>query len=102
MKLTTYNGDAALEARVRVLESLLEEREKMLNLTAENLDKRLCLLNELRSDVLTKSEYIRAHEAMVERMEKVEKMQSRMVGIGIVLIALSGLIGLIISHFLKP
>lgn len=97
-----YNGDVELEARVRVLESLLDEREKMLRLTAENLDKRLTLLNELRADVLTKSEYVRAHEAVIERMEKVEKMQSRMVGIGIVLIALSGLIGLIISHFLKP
>lgn len=90
-----------LEGRVRVLENVIEERQKMLEVTAENLDKRLVLLNELRSDVLTKPEYSRAHEALVERMERIEQTQAKFVGVAIVLVVLSGMLGGLIVHVVK-
>lgn len=96
-----YNGDVGLEARVRVIEAILIEREKSITLAMENSDKRFQLLNELRSGVLTKAEYDRAHEGIVLRVEQISKMQSRMVGIGITLIGLSGLLGVYLGHLLR-
>lgn len=96
-----YNGDVNLEARVRVLENILEEREKALKLAVDGIDKRLVLLNELRGDVLTKGEYLRGHEAIVFRITKVESVQSRFVGVAIAMVAMSGLVGAVISHLFK-
>lgn len=93
-----YNGDVSLEARVRVLESQLEERQKAVTLATESLEKRLFLLNELRGDVLTKDEYNQAHAALIYRLEKVELTQSRLIGVGITFVAVAGLIGAVLSH----
>lgn len=79
----------------------MEERQKMLEVTAESLDKRLVLLNELRSDVLTKPEYKQAHEAIVSRMERIEQTQAKFVGVAIVLVVLAGILGGLIVHVVK-
>ena len=63
------------------IERILEEREKALMHTAQALEKRLDYLKELHNDVV------------VKRVEAVERWQSRLIGIGITLVALSGLIG---------
>jgi len=96
-----YDGDICLEARVRVLENILEEREKALKLAVNGLETRLVLLNELRGDVLTKAEYIRAHDNVIFRLEKVEAMQGRFVGVSIALVAMAGAAGAVISHLFK-
>jgi hypothetical protein len=96
-----YNGDACLEARVRVLENILEEREKALALAVRGIDARLELLNELRSDVMTKSEYLRAHESVSFRLGKIEATQSRFIGVSLAMMAMSGLVGAVISHLFK-
>lgn len=70
-------------------------------LTAESLEKRLQLLNELRGDVMTRMEFSRAHDAITDRVWKLEKWQSKIVGIGAALIALTGLLGILIGHFWK-
>ena len=104
-----YNGDGALEARVAVLESVLDEREKALHLLERNIDARLHLLNELRGDVMTRGEFIKSHEsisshvdsvekAMSTRIDSVEKAQARLIGAAITLSAIGGFIGWVIGH----
>lgn len=97
-----YNGDVSLEARVRVLESQLEERQKAVELATDSLEKRLYLLNELRGDVLTKNEYSQAYAALVFRLEQVEKAQAKLIGIGIAVVAMAGLIGAVVSRLFHP
>lgn len=101
MNAKPYNGDQYLEARVRVIENLLQEREKMVRLTAESLEMRLAHLNELRGDVMTKTEYARAHESFCLRLERLEQMQSRFIGVAIALVAMGGAAGAMISKFIK-
>ena len=98
MSESPYNGDKCLEARVRVLEAVLEERQRAVDIAVKALDDRLHLLNELRGDVLTKAEYNKAHEALLYRIESVEKTHSKFVGVTISMIALAGLIGAVLSH----
>lgn len=96
-----YNGDVRLEARVSVIEKVLKERKKVLKLTAKGLEKRLKLLSKLGGVVMTKDEYTLAHEILANRLSHVENMQSKMIGIGITLIALSGLLGVYLGHLIK-
>ena len=87
---------AQTEDRVRMV-----ERQEVLKLTAEALKDKMHLLNELRSDVMTKSEYLRAHESLIFRIEKVEQMQSRFIGVAIAFVALGGFVGALIAHLVK-
>lgn len=96
-----YNGDANLEARVRVIEAILTEREKSITLAMDAAERRFQLLNELSGGVMTKAEYDRAHEGIVIRVDQLTKTQSRMIGIGITLVALSGLLGVYLGHLIK-
>ena len=98
MTTKTYNGDVALESRVRVIEAILEERQKQLDLTAEGLKDKLYLLNELRGDVITKAEYHKALEAIVWRVESLEKTHSKFVGVTIAMVAIASVVGGIVSH----
>jgi hypothetical protein len=82
-------------------ERVIAEHDKALMLYREMLEARLETLNHLRGDVITKSEYNRAHEAMMERMIRMEAIQSKMIGIGIGLMFASGLLGYAIAHFSK-
>lgn len=98
-----YCGDQALEARVSVIEAQLSERKEAVRVALDSLEKRLMLLNELRAGVMTVGEYSKAHDALTFRLEAVERTQSKFVGVSIALMALSALIGAVMSHlFVKP
>lgn len=91
------------------IERILDERDKTLVLTAKNLEHRLETLNQLRADVIKDRDqfvsdavYKEMHSALVNRVTAVEKMQSRMVGVGIALVAGAGLIGAVLTHLFKP
>ena len=93
-----YKGDVCLEKRVRELErdmadskAKLEERKDTLKLTADSLHDKLATLNELRGDVMTRTEYVRAHMALEDKITSVNKL-------GIVI--LMGLIGSLIAALL--
>lgn len=91
------------------VERIFDERERALQLVAENLERRLDTLNALRADVLkdreqflTKSVYDEMHSSLTHRVTKMESFQSRMIGAGILLMALSGIVGAVVEHlFLK-
>jgi len=88
----------------------LREREKELNRTAAELERRLEGLNELRAEVvkdrnmyLLREVYDRMHGPLVERISKLENMQTKIVTVGLVLVALSGLLGWMFGHMIgKP
>lgn len=85
------------------IERILDEREKALVLTAQSLDKRLDHLNALREDVVRDRNTYATREvfsSLEDRVEKLERWQSRVVGIVAVLIVCSGAVGGIISHLL--
>lgn len=91
------------------VDRIFEERERALKLVAQNLEHRLETLNALRADVikdreqfLTKSVYQEMYNSLDHRLSKIESWQSRIVGAGILLVALSGLLVAVVSHlFLK-
>lgn len=63
------------------IEKILDEREKALRLTAEKTERNICFLTH--------------------RIEKIEAVQGRMIGVAIALMALSALIGAVMSHLFK-
>lgn len=82
-----YNGDASLEARVRVVEALMGEREKTLTLTAELLNIRVDHLNKLSEDMLPRLEYAPQHKALEEKIGSLGKL-----GIGILIALIASLL----------
>jgi hypothetical protein len=89
------------------IERLLDEREKALVLTAKNLEHRLDSLNALRQEVLSdrerflsKAAYVEAHCALQKRFDMVEKMQARMVGVGISVMVLTAILSAVLTHIL--
>jgi ElaB/YqjD/DUF883 family membrane-anchored ribosome-binding protein len=66
----------------------LEEKERSNALAAQ--DKRLAVLNELRSGVLTRDEYEGKHQAIDVRLRAVEKFPWVAVGSGAVIGAILG------------
>lgn len=82
------------------VKAILDEREKALINTASSLELRLAHLNQLRENVMTKAEYLQAHENLGQRIIAIEKWQSRLIGIGIAVAFGSGLIGAVLSHLI--
>lgn len=83
---------------------IFTEKEKALDLVAKSLEHRLEALNALRADVLKDRELFitkDAHRALEDRVDKLESWQARIVGAGIVLIALSGILGAIVTHLIS-
>lgn len=99
------NRLVALETKVCMLQKLFEQRfeasELALTLSREGLDHRLNLLNELRSGVLTKAEYDKAHDSILFRIVSMEKFQSRLVGIGSVIVIVVAILGAMVGHLWK-
>lgn len=87
------------------IERVLDERQIALNVATANMDKRLDLLNELRSGVMQREEYTRAHGDLERRMIIMERWQSKIIGIGLTIAAVEGifciLIGAVIAHYWK-
>jgi hypothetical protein len=86
-------------------ERVYEEREKMLRVTAEALDKRINLLNELRGGVATKAE----HELLADRIRLVELISAEHAGqakttavvTSVVASIIVGVISTVIGHWLS-
>jgi ElaB/YqjD/DUF883 family membrane-anchored ribosome-binding protein len=105
--MSDMNNSAGVPLQV-FIERILDEREKSVNQTAENLKTRLEHLNQLREEVqkdryefLQKSVYDEMHKAIVRRVEMLEMWQSRAVGIGIALVAGAGLLGAVVQHVMR-
>lgn len=92
--------------------AILDEREKAMLVAASSLERRLEALNNLRSEVmkdrdmfLKKDVYDQMHAELVRRVDKVENVTSRIVGIGATLVVVAGIvgavIGAVIAHLLK-
>ena len=91
----------ALEIRLAENHVKLEERNDILKLTASNLEHRLYLLNELRGDVLTKTSFDILHEALVRRIDGIEKAQAKILTTALVLVTIIGLVATV-ARFIKP
>ena len=86
------------------IERILDEREAKLKLTAEVLETRLHNLNEWRAqaikdrdDFVRKEVYDQRHEPIERRLDALERSQSRLVGIGVVILPVSAFIGAVIT-----
>jgi hypothetical protein len=102
-----YNGDVNLERRVTRLETQMEERMASLNLAREILNDKIGSLNHLRDCKVDNTEYREAHKrielqihSVADDFVRLEKMQARMIGVGIALMATSALLGAVITHLL--
>lgn len=80
------------------IERILSEREKQREIAAEVLKRDVEHLNRLRETMLTKDEYIKGHEQVIYRIEKLEGAQAKMIGAAAVV---GALIGALISQFWK-
>lgn len=80
------------------IERILSEREKQREIAAEVLKRDVEHLNRLRETMLTKDEYIKGHEQVIYRIEKLEGAQAKMIGAAAVV---GALIGALINHFWK-
>jgi hypothetical protein len=102
-------SDLSISLREYV-DTLLREREKELYRTAAELERRLEGLNDLRAEVvkdrnmyLLREVYERMHGSLVDRIGKLENMQTKIVTAGLVLVTLSGLLGWMFGRIIgKP
>ena len=94
----------------RVELGIVDLRETRSSSTAilNNVEHRMETLNALRGEVLKDREmyldkalYSQMHQALMDRVTKLESQQARMTGVGVAMVALSGLIGIVISHLLS-
>ena len=102
-------SDLSISLREYV-DTLLREREKELYRTAAELERRLEGLNDLRAEVVKdRNMYLlrevceRMHGSLVDRIGKLENMQTKIVTAGLVLVTLSGLLGWMFGRIIgKP
>jgi hypothetical protein len=83
------------------IEKLIAERDKALAAAHASMEARLELLNELRSDVMSRGEFARAHETLVERVRQVELSSTK--NAALVSLATSIVVGVVIfviSHYI--
>ncbi len=85
--------DVNFDLRDRALKIQTEAQEQALSLATRQLESRLNLLNELRGNVLTKAEFDGFEKDSNRRIEALEKWQAKLVGVAIVIVLFSGLIG---------
>lgn len=106
-KITLSNGE---QISVKdYIERVLAEREQARTEAAKVLQVHLDNLNHWKEETLREREklvskefYLSQHQYLIDRMDRVEKLQSRMVGIGIAVVAGAGLVGAFLSHLFKP
>lgn len=90
------------------IERIFDERQRALELSQKQIETRLESLNHLRAEVMrdrdsfvTKSYQEQAHAEVIRRLSAVESAQSRLAGMGIVLLALAGIMGALIGRVFK-
>ena len=90
--------------KIETLNRVLEEREKTLILTAKALHEKVATLNELREDVhkfVPRELWTESNAALVQRLNRLEAWQSKVLGFGSALILLAGLIGALVTQLFK-
>lgn len=93
-------SDTPLDSHITLrqyLEKILELQQLALTKEARVLDARLEHLNELRGNVVTKGEYTTGHQVLDLRISQLEKWQSKLIGIGLMLVLASGIAGGLIA-----
>lgn len=92
--------DTNFDLRDRALKIQQDGQAQALELATRTLELRLGQLNELRSEVtqdrsnfITRVEYGASEKETNRRLTSVENWQSKVVGIGIILVILAGFIG---------
>lgn len=91
------------------IERIFNEREAARTEASRVLQVHLDNLNHWKEETLREREklvskefYLSQHEALLSRVDRVEARQSKLVGVGIALIAGAGVVGAFLSHLLKP
>lgn len=91
------------------IERIFSEREAARSEAAKVLQVHLDNLNHWREETLRERDklvdkefYLSQHATLISRIEKVEARQSRLIGVGIALVAGAGVVGAFLSHILKP
>ncbi len=87
--------------RDRASSILAEATELALKLATAQLDARLEKLNRLRENVLPRPEFDAFEKETFRRIAALEKWQSKLLGIGIMLVLFSGFIGAMIMKVFK-
>ena len=84
------------------IEKILDERQKAIGIATSALEKRLELLNELRSDVMSRSEFSRAHDSLVERVRQIEltSVKNAMI-VSMITSIICGVVVGVIVHYIK-
>ena len=85
--------DVRFKLQNRALKTRLKADHRALVLAQTTLERRLEGLNELRGNVITKEEFNIRFDTAVDRINRLENFQARLIGIGLVLVIVSGLIG---------
>ena len=94
-----------LDEREKALSIRFEEQEKALNLTARALEIRLEHLNNVRDEgiqdrmhFLLKEVYQKEHQILIERIERVQTFQNKLMGVFLFVTFVVGLVSAF--HFL--
>jgi hypothetical protein len=61
------------------IEKIMDERQQAITVATCALEKRLEMLNELRGDVMTRSEYTQAHEALSDKINALVALTNKLV-----------------------
>lgn len=92
----------------KYIDRILREREAARIESARVLEVHLENLNHWKEESLrdrermvSKELYLTEHQALHRRVEIVEGKYSRLVGIGIAIVALTGIVGLVLGHLWK-
>lgn len=88
-------------------ERVLQEHEKQLATASSEMERRLAGLNELRADVvkdrqllMEKSVYEQMHNALTDRVYKLETFQSRLLGFGSAIVVIATIVGAMLGFFI--
>lgn len=92
----------------KYIDRILNEREAARIESARVLEVHLDNLNHWKEESLrdrermvSKEVYLTEHRTLIDRVEKIESKYSRLVGIGIAIVALTGIVGLVLGHLWK-
>ena len=78
------------------IERIMDEREHALTVATAALEKRLEMLNELRGDVMTRSEYTRAHEALQDKISDLTALTNKLT-IALLIMLITALVAALFS-----
>jgi hypothetical protein len=78
------------------IEKIMDERQQAITIATCALEKRLELLNELRGDVMTRSEYTSAHEALSDKISALTALTNKLT-IALLIMLITALVAALFS-----